>query len=335
MKVKALGTLLLGTLCTGCTTLALENSTLAQIQTIGDLRDREVLHCLAQVAADPDALPSFAVSSDGTTRITDQVSFGAITTWSRAVNGFSMQSLSANPSRSPLGTWTVDTVGDFERLEALRCACLWALRGGPQCRADCEILEDPRQHPNGRPHFGVADRLARLPVGWIGAGGLKDVPCNARHKAHCGSTWVWVLPEHAEAFAQFELAVLDIALLDYATIYFPRLLVTLVRDDATKVPDVTDATKKQAVSVQEVRAVKPEYLDAIESALRKGMRDPAGRVQLTYAQWMEYTEPYHNPRTTQQSVLVTVPSAGALPFQVSPPAPTRTPDRSNRTFRIE
>jgi len=317
----------------GCTTVALEQYTLAQIRSLGELRDREVLHCLAQVAANPDTLPSFAISSDGTTRITDSITLSGITTWTRAVNGFATQTLTGNANRSPMGTWTIDSVGDFERLEAMRCACLWALRGEPQCGVDCELLDDPQLHPNGRPHFGVADRLARLPAGWVQVGSLKDVPHKACCKAHCGHTWVWVMPEFAEAFAQFELAMFDIALLDYATIYFPRLLVTLVRDDSTKVKDVTDPTKDQAISIQEVRAVKPEYREAVESVLRQTMRG-SGKA-LTYAQWIEYTEPYHNPRTTQQTVLVPVPSASTLSFQVNPAAPTRALDRSNRSFKMQ
>ena len=70
----------------------------------------------------------------------------------------------------------------------------------------------------------------------------------------------------------------DIALLDYQTIYLPRLLVTLVRVDFTKLSDVADSTKKQAVMVQEVRAVKPEYREKIEETLRKTLRDTGKRL---------------------------------------------------------
>ena len=252
MKLTILAGLLLGSCCVGCTTASLERHTLAQVNTLSELRDNEVLHCLAQVAADPDALPSLAISSDGITRVSDSVTISATTTWTRTLKGFASESLLGNANRSPQGTWTVDTVGDFERLEAMRCACQSALYGKDHCKGDCEILEDPRQHPNGKPHFGVAERLDRLPAGWVQFGSLKDVPHNACYKGHCGHTSVWVMPEFAEAFAQFELAMFDIALLDYQTIYLPRLLVTLVRDDVTKLKDVTDATKDQTISIQEV-----------------------------------------------------------------------------------
>jgi hypothetical protein len=316
--------------CAGCTTTALSKYTLEQIGTVGELRDREVMHCLAQVAADPDALPSFAVSSDGTTRITDTASIGGITTWTRAVNGFAGQTAALNVNRSPLGVWTVDTVGDFERLAALRCACLWALLGAPPC--DCTILDDPERLPNGKPHFGVSERLSRLPGAWVHVGKLTDVPVGARYKSHCGETWVWVMPECAEAFAQFELAMIDIALLDYQTIYMPRLLVTLVRDDSTKLKDVNEASKNQAVSIQEIRAVKLEYRQTVEDALRKAMRE-GGKTGLTYADWLEYTEPYHFQRTIQQPMLAPLSNFGGTSFQLNPHAPARTIDRSNRSYK--
>src|ERR1700730_18978280 len=140
---KVPAALLLAVSCTGCTTMALEQYTLAQIRSVGDLRDREVLHCLAQVAANPNALPSLSMSADGITRVSDNVTLNATTTWTRAINGFAMQTLAGNLSRSPQGSWTIDTVGDYERLEAMRCACLWALRGVPPPGVDIEILEDP------------------------------------------------------------------------------------------------------------------------------------------------------------------------------------------------
>jgi hypothetical protein len=334
MKSSTLAALL-APLCLGCTTMALEQYTLRQIGTLGELRDREVLHCLAQVAANPEALPSFAISGDGITRVTDAVTLSATTSWTRVVNGFAMQSLLGNANRSPLGTWIVDSVGDFERLEAMRCACQWALRGRAQCPGNCEILEDPQQFPDGKPHFGVAERLSRLPPGWVQFGRAADVPRNACYKGHCGHTWVWVTPEFAESFAQFELAIFDIALLDYQTIYLPRLLVTLVRDDFTNVKDVTDPKKNQAISVQEVRAIKPAYRQVIEDVLRKAMRGETPKPELTYAQWMEYTEPYHNQRTTQQPVLAPLPAGTGLTFQAPPHVPTRAPDRSNRSFNLQ
>jgi hypothetical protein len=334
MSLRVLALLSLTVFCTGCASLALEEYTLGQIRTLGELRDREVLHCLAQVAANPDTLPSFSSSADGITRISDNITLNATTTWTRALAGFASQTLTANANRAPQGTWTVDTVGDFERLEAMRCACLVALRGGLQRGVDCEILEDPRLHPDGKPHFGVAERLARLPSGWVGCGGLKDVPMKACHRAHYGKTWVWVMPEHEEAFAQFELAMLDIALLDYGTIYLPRLLVTLVRNDYTKLKDVSDPGKVQVITIQEVRAVKPGEVDKVQDALRKAMNS-SGKAELSYAQWMEYTVPYHGPRTTAQPTLATVQSTGNTPVRLGPVVPSRPPERMNQSFRLE
>ena len=73
--------------------------------------------------------------------------------------------------------------------------------------------------------------------------------------------------------------------------------------------------------------------EVIEDVLRKEMR--TGKAALSYAQWLEYTVPYHGTRTTAQPIIATLPSAGAIPFRLNPATPTRTPDRSNQSFRLE
>jgi hypothetical protein len=316
---------LLAASCCGCTTVTLETYTLSQIRSSGDSRGREVLSCLATVAANPDTLPSFAIYGDGFTRIQDQATVGSTTTWTRALGSFAMETLGFTLTRNPSGQWTIDSVMEFERLEAMRCACIWALYGPERAyQAHPEILSDPLRenlNPN-EPHFGVEDRLSRIPPGWIHVGKLKDVPLHACYKAHCGNTWVWVMPEASEAFAQFTLVLHDIATLDYSVLYSPRLLVWLTVDDVTQMRDLSDPTKGQPISTTEQRMVLPEYRKQIEAAIRNAMRTN-GKVDLTWAQWMTYTAPYHGNRiTTAAASGVVLGGATGQGIQLGPIAPT-------------
>jgi hypothetical protein len=242
-----LATLVIVAVCTGCTSLSLERHTLNQIQSAADFRYEAALNCLAQVSANPAALPSYAILVDGTTRLQDMESVSATTMWIRALNGFSTQSLAPSLARQPQETWTCDPVADHTRLAAMGCACQYVLSNNGTTCSDCEsILAEPYsyiephpEHADGaadkgcppKPHYGVIKRLVSLPSGWLGCGCLKDVPARARYKAHCGDHWVWVTPEGLEGLAGFVLVLQDIATLDIddGANNAPPLLVTLER----------------------------------------------------------------------------------------------------------
>jgi hypothetical protein len=49
------------------------------------------------------------------------------------------------------------------------------------------------------------------PPGWLHSGGKRDVPHGAAAVAHCGSTYVWVMPEDVGALTQFTYFILNIA----------------------------------------------------------------------------------------------------------------------------
>jgi hypothetical protein len=126
-------------------------------------------------------------------------------------------------------------VADYTQLEAMRCACRWVLAGPEQCEPDClHILADPEKDMSPGPHFGVANRLERLPHGWLRVGRLCDVPAGALYQDHCGDTWVWITPDGLEGLAGFTLVLQDIATLNVTpsdgstpTSKTPPVLVTL------------------------------------------------------------------------------------------------------------
>jgi hypothetical protein len=215
----------------GCTSLSLERHTLNQIQSSAEYRYQETLDCLATVADDGNALPSFALLSSGTAKVTDMASVTSTTAWTRSLGSFSTETLGATASRSPNLSWTVDPAADFNQLAALRAACQWVLHGPERANHDFPgILDSPVNNPSPGPHFGVADRLRQLPCGWLHVGRLTDVPLTTCHKAHHGDTWIWVNSEGMKGLADFTLVLLDIATLDpLGAIEAPPVLVTLTR----------------------------------------------------------------------------------------------------------
>jgi hypothetical protein len=306
--------------CSGCTTVSLTEYTIKQNRTAGECRDKAVLDCLAAVAANPETLPSYAIYSNGVTTLQDTINPAYTATW--APGKATAHAIGITGSRSPRGLWTVDPMADYERLEAFRAACLWILFGPERAWAiHPEILGDAQDYLNQRPHFGVASRLAKLPPGWLHVGAHKDIPARACYKSHWGKTWVWVLPEDAEAFAQFVLVFQDIATIDLNIVYSPPLVVQVTTSEVTKLPDPTDPIKAVTISTTEPRAVKVAYRDFINKAIQASL-ESGQPAALTRAQWMEFTEPWTGLRMAPVlAAAPSMPSRVPASFQLlAPPA---------------
>lgn len=327
--------------CPGCTTLLLKEYTLRQTESSGDGRDTMVLRCLAIVAANPDALPPFALYSSGIATVTDSVTLNLISTW--APFKYVLDNLGMTAAMYPKGQWTIDPTTEYQQLEAMHAACLWALFGPEEAwkAYPTGILGDSQEYLDGKPHFGVENRLWRTQPGWVHSGRLEDVPACARYKMHKGTTWIWVMPQDSESFAQFSLVFQDIATLDPTIIASPPLLVQLTALQITNLPDVTaeEGKPKQltiSATEQQQRAVKKEYKETIEKAIQEGMR--TGKVNLTRAQWMAYTEPWPgtrnpageppnapSPASTSLSVRYSKPLQLPLIPLIAPPSPPPSP----------
>ena len=315
--------------CSGCTTVSLTEYTISQNRTAGQCRDRAVLDCLAAVAANPQSLPSYAIYSNGITTLQDTVNPGYTATW--MPTKATAHGIGITASRSPRGTWTVDPMADFERLEAFHAACLWVLFGPDRAWDEHpEILGDSQDYLNQKPHFGVASRLAKLPPNWVKVGAALDVPHDACLKSHCGKTWVWVMPEDAEAFAQFVLAFQDIATIDLNIIYSPPLVIQLTTNEVTKLADMSDPKKAVTISTTEPRAVKMAYRDFINNAIQVSLA--SGKpVPLTRAQWLEYTEPWPGLRMAPVlSPAASMPSRTPAGIQLIPQGNSQSSSRMIR-----
>jgi hypothetical protein len=176
------------------------------------------------------------------------------------------------------------------------------------------------------PHLGVLHRLEKIPPGWLHYGPRNAVPACARYKGHKGQTWVWVMPNDTEAFAQFTLVLHDIATLDWSVITTPPLLVTLTTSERTKLPDPTakaDDKKAVIISTSETRSVKREYRTEIEKAIQKGME--SGQVNLTRAQWLAYTDPWFGTRYYPVPTPAATQPGRSSPTQLQLPASAGTP----------
>jgi hypothetical protein len=325
---------------TGCTTFSLSRNTLDQMQSSGGCRDNMVLNCLATVAADPNALPSYAMYSAGAITVTDTINPAYAATL--APLAYTTQAPSITGSRAPKGQWTIDPLVEFEKLEALHAACLWAVYGPEYALAQYPgILGNERDFLDQKPHFAVQERLSKILPGWVHCGERKDVPESARYKGHHGKTWVWVMPEESEAFAQFTLVLQDITTLDISSGYYGYpLLVTLTTYEVTKLPDASDPTKAATISTSEVRAIKKEYREFVNKAIQDSLASGAP-VSLTRAQWLTYSDLWQGVRSnspTPTSLAGRTPTnqqtiyGGAL---TTPPGPPVAPNQAPPSARYE
>lgn len=198
----------------GCTHCALERNTLNQMATLTDLRYKEVVENFAVAADNPAVLPFFSVIGAGATQVTDTVRSTSRTNWNPV--GFALESLFFHVNRTLQENWTLDPVREPRKLEAIRCAVQIVL-GGPD--APCPECNDVLTT------FRVADRLAKIPPGWLHVGKKCDVPKEACYKSHHHGVYVWVLPDGMEALSQFTLIMMSIANTD---------MTTLVPEPATK-----------------------------------------------------------------------------------------------------
>jgi hypothetical protein len=260
--------------CTGCTSLALERHTLSQAATPTDIRYQEVLENLAMIARDPAALPAYSSIFAGTAQITDTSQFASTT--SVGPGATSAQIASPQFTRAVVGNWTLDPINTPEKLEAIRDACRWVIYGQEvACRETPGLLASPAQAPYPGRHFGVADRLASLPNGWVRVGSRGEVPLGARYKAHCGDTWVWVMPGDTRALAEFNLILQDIARVDINS-----MTLQFVRPAPS---DFTFPTK----SIPHTPCTTTPFFEAPPGVIAEVSVDPCGKLMpdIPYYRW--------------------------------------------------
>jgi hypothetical protein len=114
--------------------------------------------------------------------------------------------------------WILDPVAEPTLLAGAGYACHWAIFGPSadhtEYQKEYPLLRKPtitdivgcgaeRQY-----HLGVFDDQHPIPCGWLGVG-----PRGACYQAHCGDTYVWVMPDQMYHLSEFTPVLLDIATL--------------------------------------------------------------------------------------------------------------------------
>src|SRR5437667_11915450 len=117
---RSLYALALQGLLAGCTHQHLQLNTTAQIRTMMEIHQKQVLDNLALFIVNPEATPSFAVAGGGTTAINDSVGAGLGLNYTRVL--FERWNLTSSASRGMSENWTLASIVDPEKLLLMRCA---------------------------------------------------------------------------------------------------------------------------------------------------------------------------------------------------------------------
>jgi hypothetical protein len=212
--------------CTGCMTDRLSQRAVNQASKDMEIRYHEVLINLARTADEPTALPVYAPIYSGTPAIQGNVQVASTTILQSLLpvgkkpspfDGLQQEQIAPQLQRQLLENWSLDPVFVPEKLEAIRCACQWVIYGPERARIDYPgLLDKPDDFPpeDRSRHFGVADKLAKLPTKWLHYERRILPPVHAAYKAHCGDMWAWVDADGVQALADFNLVIQDIARVD-------------------------------------------------------------------------------------------------------------------------
>src|ERR1700685_89329 len=110
--MKGLCLILLAAALCGCTVTAISNRTRSQGESSAALRYQEMLHNLAMISADPNAIPAYTSISAGTARIDDSIAASPAAIWQVTKSGasstnFFFEGLDVPGSRTMTETWTL------------------------------------------------------------------------------------------------------------------------------------------------------------------------------------------------------------------------------------
>jgi hypothetical protein len=267
MKTWLLPVALVG-LLSGCTSWALERSTIRHAESASALRYQEVLDNLAMIHVNQFALPAYSSIYAGAADVTDNLKATSATAWARTAakpSGFMTAFLSGSidvlGSRADRNTWTLDPTIVPEKLRAMRAACNFVL-SQPVLEPDFNLLRAYRKgddknppSPNGY-YFAVEDQL--LPLGathWLHCETSRAaIPRCACYWSGCHGQYVWVGPEGMACLSQFSLILQSIARVNFGSVYYPqpqlnRTLVWQIPIDPHEPNNAPDPKKAATASV--------------------------------------------------------------------------------------
>ena len=128
----------------GCTNVQLRNDSVKQARTLSEIYEQQVLDNLAKFVYDPYSMPHFAVATEGSATIGDQINGNGNAGWTKGgvLNAAGFQ---VGGMRTVTEVWTLNPISDPRKLELMRCAYQRArracLNGGETCCCpDCQKL---------------------------------------------------------------------------------------------------------------------------------------------------------------------------------------------------
>lgn len=171
---------------------------------VPDVYQKQVMENLARTAANPGSMPYLSRLFNGTASATDTatgvVSLTGEPHWFTSVD-YGLSSISRDV-QSNIG---LDPIDNPDKLAAMHVA--YQLIVAPQ-------TVDPVTHTTCLGPFLVNTNhcVASLPPpGWLRRGDKPDLPRTASAIAHCGPTYVWVMPQDLASLTQFTYFILYIA----------------------------------------------------------------------------------------------------------------------------
>ena len=183
----------------GCANQQLRFSTLRQTSTLADIQESQVLDNFARLAANPGSLPFLAVANSGSATVSDSGTGSLSFLGAHKLNTTGTYGVGA--SRNVALNWGLAPLNNPDRLKAMKAAYLTVID---------PAMVDPNDESKLMKAIGEDPSYAISP-GWIETGGWWDVPKHAWRVAHCGQTYIWVMPDRAEDFSRFVLLTLNLA----------------------------------------------------------------------------------------------------------------------------
>ena len=199
--------LLLPLVCSlGCTHMQLRRSTNSQIKTVSGVYQRQVLHNVAKVCVNPDAIPDFSTVTQGTTQVNDSGQGAVGFSWNPTT--LVAEALDLGASRSVSQQWDNQPVNDPSRIKAMWAVYYYTVYG------DFPETERYSGEKQLEAVFGpLGGAVPNLPLpGWFASG--KKIECGLNEccptGSYCGNH-VWLCEGGEHALHQLTLAMLHIA----------------------------------------------------------------------------------------------------------------------------
>ncbi|MGP0064629.1 MAG: hypothetical protein ACLQGP_13655 [Isosphaeraceae bacterium] len=205
----------------GCAADQMRFTALRVAARVPDVYQAQIMENLARTAANPGSMPYLSRLFNGTASTTDTATLIASLT-GQAHAFTSVNYGLSSVARGVQANIGIDPIDNPDKLAAMQIAYRKVVAPQtvtPETYENClgYLLTDMN------PCVGTLP-----PPGWLLIGRKHDVPRDAAAVAHCGATYVWVMPQDLDSLTRFTYFILNIATVSsqrpLATVNSPRAL---------------------------------------------------------------------------------------------------------------